>query len=168
VVNGCADIGRTELGQKGRLPRPADCTTNGRRRGKLQVLGRTTGQLMRFGVSTVVSAAMTVGLPILLHELFGLEQRTAVAISQSSALLLNFLMIRVFVFGSRRAARRDLAYYVGSAVFFRGLEYLAFLALFELAHLYYIAALVLTLGTSTLLKFFWYRFLFGRVAGQPA
>jgi putative flippase GtrA len=112
-------------------------------------------------MSTGVSAAITIGLPVFLHELFGIEQRTAVAISQSSALLINFLMIRVFVFRSRRAAPRDLAYYVGSAAAFRGLEYLCFLALFQLGHLYYLTALVLTLGVSTLIKFVWYRFLFG-------
>jgi putative flippase GtrA len=124
-------------------------------------LHRTAGQLMRFAVSTGVSAAVTIGLPALLHELFGIEQRLAVGISQSSALLINFLMIRVFVFRSKRAAPRDLAYYVGSAAAFRGLEYLSFLALFQLAHLYYLTALVLTLGASTLVKFVWYRFLFG-------
>ena len=118
------------------------------------------GQLFRFGISTVLSAIVTLGVPVLLHEIFGVEQRLAVAISQSSALLLNFVMIRVFVFGSKRAARRDLVYYVGSAATFRGLEYLLFLGLFGLAHLFYFTALVLTLGTSTLLKFVWYRFLF--------
>lgn len=118
------------------------------------------GQLFRFGVSTGVSAAVTLGVPVLLHEGLGLEQKLAVAVSQSSALLLNFLMIRVFVFRSRRGARRDLAYYVGSAVAFRGMEYLTFLALFTFAGLFYFTALVLTLGASTLLKFVWYRFLF--------
>jgi len=117
---------------------------------------------MRFGVSTVVSAGMTVVLPILLHELFGTPQKVAVAISQSCALLLNFMMIRMFVFASKRAAHRDVTYYILSAVGFRGLEYLGFLTLFQAAHLYYVTALVLTLGASTLLKFVWYRFLFGR------
>jgi len=120
------------------------------------------GQLFRFGISTAVSAGITLGVPVLLHEALGIEQTTAVAISQSSALLLNFIMIRAFVFRSNRRARRDLAYYVGSAVTFRGMEYLLFLALFALGHLFYVAALVLTLGTSTLLKFVWYRFLFGQ------
>jgi putative flippase GtrA len=122
--------------------------------------GDTVGQLLRFGVSSGASAAVSLGLPVLLHEAFGIEQKLAVAISQSSVLLLNFLMIRVFVFRSKRAARRDLAYYVGSAVAFRGLEYLLFLVLFELAGLFYFTALLVTLGTSTVVKFVWYRFLF--------
>ena len=120
----------------------------------------TLGQLLRFGVSSGASAAVTLGLPVLLHEALGVEQKVAVAISQVSVLLLNFLMIRLFVFRSKAGAKRDLAYYVGSAVAFRGLEYLLFLGLFEIAGLHYFAALLLTLGTSTIVKFGWYRFLF--------
>jgi putative flippase GtrA len=124
-------------------------------------IGRdTVGQLIRYGVSSGASAAVSLGLPVLLHEAFGVEQKLAVAISQASILLLNFLMIRLFVFRSKSTARRDLAYYVGSAVVFRGLEYLLFLALFELASLHYFLALLLTLGASTVVKFGWYRFLF--------
>lgn len=129
---------------------------------RLAVDHHTIGQLARFGLSSVASAVVSLGLPTLLHEVFGIEQKVAVAISQSSVLLLNFLMIRLFVFRSQSGAKRDLGYYVGSTVAFRGLEYLLFLALFELAGLYYLTALVLTLGTSTAVKFVWYRFLFGR------
>lgn len=124
-------------------------------------VGRDTiGQLMRYGVSSGASAAVSLGLPVLLHEAFGIEQKVAVAISQVSVLLVNFLMIRLFVFRSKSGAKRDLAYYVGSAVAFRGLEYLLFLGLFELAGLHYFAALLVTLGASTVVKFGWYRFLF--------
>ena len=126
-------------------------------------IGRdTVGQLIRYGVSSGASAAVSLGLPVLLHEAFGVEQKLAVAISQASVLLLNFLMIRLFVFRSKSPAKRDLAYYVGSAVAFRGLEYLLFLALFELASLHYFLALLLTLAVSTVVKFGWYRFLFHR------
>jgi len=122
------------------------------------------GELIRFGISTGVSAVFTLGVPVLLHEGFGIGQKLAVAVSQSFALLLNFVMIRIFVFRSKRAARRDVSYYVASAITFRGLEYLFFLGLFGLLHLFYFLALVLTLSTSTLLKFVWYRFLFVQTA----
>lgn len=130
---------------------------------------RTVGQVLRFGVSSGASAGVSLGLPVLLHEAFGIRQVAAVAVSQSSVLLLNFLMIRIFVFRSTGRGRRDLGVYVASAVSFRGGEYLLFLLLFQELGLYYVAALVLTLATSTLMKFFWYRFLFGRpdrVAGS--
>jgi putative flippase GtrA len=105
-------------------------------------VGRDTiGQLIRYGVSSGASATVSLGLPLLLHEAFGVEQKVAVAISQVSVLLLNFLMIRLFVFRSKSGAKRDLAYYVGSAVAFRGLEYLLFLGLFELAGLHFCSLL---------------------------
>lgn len=131
---------------------------------RLAVDRHTFGQLARFGLSSLASATVSLGLPALLHEVFGVEQKTAVAISQTSVLLLNFLMIRLFVFRSQGRAGRDLGYYVGSTVVFRGSEYVLFLALFELVGMYYLVALVLTLGTSTVVKFVWYRFLFGRRA----
>jgi putative flippase GtrA len=87
-----------------------------------------------------------------------------VAISQCSVLLLNFVMIRSFVFRSKRARSRDLFYYVASAATFRGVEYVIFLILYRLAGLFYVAALLLTLGLSTLVKFVWYRLLFGSQA----
>jgi putative flippase GtrA len=124
------------------------------------VHGETVGQLFRYGVSSGASAAVSLGLPVLLHEVFGVEQKLAVGISLASVLLLNFVMIRLFVFRSRNGAKRDLTYYVGSAATFRGLEYLLFLALFELARLHYFTALLLTLATSGVVKFVWYRFLF--------
>ena len=49
---------------------------------KLAVDHDTIGQLARFGLSSVASAAVSLGLPALLHEVFGIEQKVAVAISQ--------------------------------------------------------------------------------------
>lgn len=121
---------------------------------------RWNGQIARYGVSGVVSAAVTVGLPVLLHEVAGIEQAKAAAISQTTALLVNFIMIRMFVFRSRRGAARDFVHFAASAVAFRGSEYALFLLLFKIGGLYYLMALILTLGASTLLKFIWYRFLF--------
>lgn len=132
-------------------------------------MGRKVGgEFFRFAVSTCASALVTLGVPLVLHETVGVEQRAAVAISQATALLLNFLMIRIFVFRSNRAAARDFAYYLGSAAAFRGLEYLLFLVLFEVGKLYYLTALVATLGMSTMLKFVWYRYIFGKQAERLA
>ena len=122
----------------------------------------TAGQLLRFGMATGLSATVSLGLPIILHELLHVEQKIAVAISQVSVLLINFVTLRLFVFRGGGSVRGDLMRYFGSAAVFRGIEYLSFLALFELAGLFYLTALVITLITSTLIKFLWYRFIFGR------
>ena len=120
--------------------------------------------MLRFGISTGLSASVSLGLPILLHELLHVEQKVAVAISQVTVLLMNFLTLRLFVFRAKGSVRGDMLRYFGSAAVFRGLEYLSFLALFELAGLFYLTALIITLVTSTLVKFVWYRFIFGRSA----
>jgi putative flippase GtrA len=121
---------------------------------------KTAGQLGRFAATSGASAVVTLGLPVLLHEVLAVEPKVAVAISQCFVILMNFLILRLFVFRSRRGARRDLVYYLGSALGFRATEYLLFLSLFELVGLHYFLALLLTLGTSTIVKFFWYRILF--------
>jgi putative flippase GtrA len=128
----------------------------------------TAGQLLRFGVATGLSAIVSLGLPAILHELFGVDPKVAVGISQAAVLLMNFATLRLFVFRGTGSVRGDLMRYFGSAAFFRGLEYLSFLALFELAGLFYLTALVITLVASTLIKFVWYRFLFGRNAAPVA
>ena len=128
---------------------------------------RWAHQLARYGVSALTSAAVTVGLPVVLHEVGGIEQAKAAAISQTTALLVNFVMIRMFVFRSRRGAPRDFVHFAASAVAFRGGEYALFLLLFKVGGLYYLMALILTLGASTLIKFIWYRFLFDDRA-EPA
>ena len=131
-------------------------------RGAFPFRRETAGQIFRFGLSSGLSALVSLGLPILLHERLLVDQRLAVAISQASVLLINFAVIRLFVFRSAGPARADFFRYIGSVVVFRLLEYLGFLILSELAHLYYVTALLVTLVTSTLIKFFWYKFLFAR------
>ena len=119
------------------------------------------GEATRFIMVTGLSALFSLGLPVLLHELLHIDPKIAVAISQLSVLLMNFLTLRAFVFRSSGSLRRDVVRYGASAVVFRGLEYLSFLLLFELAGLFYVTALVITLLASTVIKFIWYRFLFG-------
>jgi len=162
IVDGPPSIGRCELcGEQSDQRRCPDCVA---RKQTSTVSKGSAHQIARYGVSALTSAAVTVGLPVLLHEVLGIEQAKAAAISQTTALLVNFVMIRIFVFRSRRGARRDFVHFAASAVAFRGLEYVFFLVLFEVGGLYYLLALILTLGTSSVLKFVWYRFLFD---GRP-
>ena len=119
------------------------------------------GEAIRFGMITGLSAIVSLGLPILLHELFHIGPKVAVAISQLTVLAMNFVTLRAFVFRRSGSLRGDIARYGASAAVFRGLEYVSFLLLFELAGLFYVTALVITLAASTIIKFICYRFLFG-------
>jgi putative flippase GtrA len=116
------------------------------------------GQIMRFGLMTAMSASVTVGLPVLLHEVFDVAPRHGAAIAFLVAFFLNFISLRRLVFRSEGGLGRDLLTFVISSLMFRGGEYLAFLVLTGPAlHIHYIVALLGVLSLSALAKFFWYR-----------
>ena len=117
-------------------------------------------QLMRFGLSSGLSAALSFMLPIALHEAGGVPERVAVAIGFVSAYIFNFAMLRLFVFRSRNSLRTDVLRYLPINGAFRLGEYGAFLLLEETLSLGYIASLFIVLAISTALKFFGYRRMF--------
>ena len=115
------------------------------------------GQILRFCATSGMSAAITVGLPVILHEGLGVTPQHGAAIAFCVAFLANFFSLRRLVFRSSGAIGRDLGLFVISSVVFRAAEYVAFLVLTTVAHVYYVVALVGVLGLSTVAKFFWYR-----------
>ena len=115
------------------------------------------GQVLRFGLMTGMSASVTIGLPIILHELFGVTPQHAAAVAFLVAFLLNFVSLRRLVFRSSHGAGRDLVTFIVSSLVFRGIEYVAFLLLTTVAHIHYVIALLGVLTLSTLAKFVWYR-----------
>lgn len=117
-------------------------------------------QLARFMVSTGFSAAMSFGLPIILHERVGVAERFAVAIGFAAAYVGNIVLLRLFVFRSRGSWRKQLSRYIPANGAFRLAEYAAFLLLFERADLDYRIAMLVVLGTSACFKFFVYRWIF--------
>ena len=112
---------------------------------------------LRFITMSGTSALLTMGLPILLHELGGVPPEAAVAIAFACVFLVNFFMLRSFVFASKRSIVADFLNFGLSSIAFRGAEYVAFLILHSLLGLYYVLALGLTLVTFTIVKFLWYR-----------
>lgn len=127
------------------------------------------GQIFRFGLTTVMSASVTVGLPIMLHEIFGVAPKHGAAIAFVVAFFLNFLSLRRLVFKSGHAATRDFITFTLSSLVFRGCEYVAFLLLTSVARVQYIIALLAVLALSALAKFFWYRrILHGGRKAEPA
>ena len=107
------------------------------------------GQLLRFFGATGISATITLGLPVLLHEGLAVPPRAAVAIALTVAFMVNFLTTRLFVFRSSGRAPGELARYALTSAAFRGGEYLGFLALHALGLVYYLAQpLVLLMGSE--------------------
>jgi putative flippase GtrA len=109
-------------------------------------------ELARFGVAAVISATITMGVPIGLHEGFGVDERAAVAIALAIAFVVNFFTARLFVFKSGGNARRELWRFLGVSLGFRLAEYGAFLLLFGLGMVYFVAQFIV-LASSLALKF---------------
>jgi putative flippase GtrA len=112
---------------------------------------------VRFGLGGLLSSGVAVGTTVILHELGSMSAPVAAAIGLASALLVNFLMLRYFIFRGTRLpwAHQLLTFLVSSGVF-RGLEYLAFLLVNTLAGVHYLLALVLVLAGSFIVKFIVY------------
>lgn len=121
---------------------------------------RLVGQTVRFGITTGLSALLSLGVPILLHEIFLVDERVAVGIGFVAAFIANTVLVPRFVFRSKQGWRRESAIYVVSSLIFRAIEYAAFLALFDLIEVDYRISVILVLAISSLSKFFYYRFMF--------
>jgi putative flippase GtrA len=118
-------------------------------------------EFLRYVAATGLSAAITLGIPILLHEQFGVEERLAVGIALAVAFIVNFITTRLFVFKSSGNASSELKRFVGVSVAFRLGEYALFLLLFAFGIVYYIAQLIVLI-ISFVAKFLTYRgFVYG-------
>jgi putative flippase GtrA len=119
-------------------------------------------ELARYVLATLVSASITLGVPVALHEGLGVDERIAVAVALVIAFVVNFVTTRVYVFKSAGNARAELNRFIAVSLAFRLGEYGLFLLLFSLGIVYYIAQLVVLI-LSFVLKFLTYRrFVYGR------
>lgn len=112
---------------------------------------------LRYLVSTGVSASITVGLPIIMVEGLGFEPSLATGIALALALVVNFLVLKFYVFRSDAGWQAQAVRYVTTAAGFRLLEYLLFLSLHEVLGLNYFVALVAILVFSFVAKYFVYQ-----------
>lgn len=117
----------------------------------------TGRRFVRFGLTSGLSFMINLGLTALLHEVVALSEEWAFAISLASVFLMNFLLLRHYVFdASSGDPRRQIALTAISSATFRGMEYLGFLLVHTMMSVHYLLAVGLVLGVSFLLKFFYY------------
>ena len=113
--------------------------------------------LARFAIGGVVSSSVVLGVSALLREAGSVDERVAAAIGLATSLVVNFNVMRYFVFrGSAQPLLRQWLEFLASSGVFRGFEYVAFLFVNAFFAVHYLLALLLVLGTSFLLKFIWY------------
>lgn len=115
------------------------------------------GEVNRFTQLALVSAGVTLGLPVPLHEWLGLEERVAVALALATAFAVNFIVARSYVFRASGAFGPQLLRFALASAGFRVAEYLAFLLLFSVLGVFYVLALGLVLVISFGVKFAFYR-----------
>mgnify|MGYP001333867415 FL=1 len=128
------------------------------------------GALGRFLVGGLVSSGVTLATTASLHELVAVPERLAAALGLATALVVNFVVLRFFVFrGTNLPLGRQLLVFLGSSGVFRGFEYAGFIVL-HLLSVYYLLALVVVQGVSFIVKYFFYdKFVFARKSpDEPA
>ena len=119
----------------------------------------TFQQVIRFLLMTLLSAGLTLALPILFHEAFGVPKELAVALALATAFLVNFFTVRIVVFQSVGNPTSEFIRYTLTNAAFRIGEYLLFLLLHAILEIYYILVLGVVLSLSLVAKFILYRFL---------
>ena len=123
--------------------------------------------LLRFAAGGVLSAGVTLSVTAVLHEIFSVSEPKAAAFAMLTALSVNYVFLRYIAFpGTHVPWQRQLLLFFASTGIFRGIEYLAFLAVNVWLGVHYLVALMGVMGASFLLKFTVYdRFVFARRTG---
>lgn len=140
-----------------RLPKPRDGHSPMHKLDSLITSHEWVHRVIRYGIATLISAAVSVGLPILLHEVLGLGPQVSVAIGFVTIFVVNFVNVKYFVFRKHDGSWRQLRRFVLATGGFRLLEYCAFSLLFSLFGLHYVLSLCVVLAASLALKFLVYQ-----------
>lgn len=118
-------------------------------------------KIFRFGIMTAFSAGVNMGGSIALKELAGFSPEQAFAIALITVFVLNFYLLRYFVFyGRNQKISKQVMKYTIFAICFRGTEYIGFLIIFKLIVFDYKLAILIILVVSLVMKFIFYNWLF--------
>jgi len=133
----------------------------------LQSLRNKWPALLRFAAGGVLSAGVTLSVTAVLHEVFAIPEPKAAAIAMLAALSVNYVFLRYVAFrGTHIPWQRQLVLFLASTGVFRGIEYMAFLAVNVWLGVHYLVALMGVMGASFLLKFTVYEgWVFARRSG---
>jgi 2-polyprenyl-3-methyl-5-hydroxy-6-metoxy-1,4-benzoquinol methylase/putative flippase GtrA len=114
--------------------------------------------LVRYGIGSAISLLTILAVSSLLHEVVGLDEALAVSVAFAASLVVNYAVLRVYVFpGQTAPVGRQFAQTVATSVAFRGIEYLMFLGLHLLLGIHYLIATTTVVFISAAAKFIVYR-----------
>ncbi len=124
----------------------------------------------KYALASAFSFAFIIAATATLHEVLGVSETLSPAIAMVAALVVNFVILRVWVFpGQAVHWARQLAETVVTSAAFRGLEYAIFLALHLGLDVNYLVATGASVCISALGKFGVYReVVFRRGRTDPA
>jgi putative flippase GtrA len=114
---------------------------------------------IRYVLASLLSAGITLGVPVVMVELGGFDPSLAAATALLLAFVVNFLMLKFYVYRNDGRWQAQAVRYLLVAALFRLGEFGVFLAMHRLLGLFYVVALVVTLGLSFIAKFFAYYYL---------
>lgn len=112
------------------------------------------GESIRYVIASIFSASLSLSLPMFFHEGVGLSEELAVGISLTAVFVINFFILRMYVYQSKESRHKQIWKFAFSSAAFRTGEYLAFLLIYSVSSIHYIIALMLVLAPSFLAKFF--------------
>jgi putative flippase GtrA len=111
-------------------------------------------RLLRFGSGAVVSFTGTLAVTFVTTEWLGVREEFSFAIAVVVMFFVNFLYLRYVVFLSAHTTwLSQMRDFLIASIGFRLAEYLAFLILLNVFHVYYLLSVVCVLGISFLVKF---------------
>lgn len=112
----------------------------------------------RWGVNTVASFVVNLGVTAGLHEGLSVRPEIAYAAGLLAVFFMNFGFFRYYVFVQQEPmpVRRQFAAYTASAIGFRVSEYLGFLVIHTLLGVHYIVTMFVVQGATFVAKFFFY------------
>ena len=117
---------------------------------------------LRFGMTSIFSAGLSLGLPAVFHEVLRLDEELAVGGALAICFFVNYFVARFFVFRSEASVLRTFLRFASVSVVLRVFEYLAFLVLFRVTETHYLVVHAAVLVVSLIIKFFAHRhFTFG-------
>lgn len=119
--------------------------------------GEHARQGVRFLVLSAVSFTLNLGLTVGLARFAGLHPPTAFAIALATVFVVNFLIMRFFVYRAHRTPWwTQFARYAPSALLFRFAEQRVFSWVHDQAWVAYPLAVTAVLAASTVVKFFYW------------
>jgi putative flippase GtrA len=128
-----------------------------KRQVKLDLARRIVGEAARFIGYGLISYALGIGLSAFFREVLGLYEEVSVALTLTILFIVNFWVVRRFVFRALGHKVRQFVRFVSMSLAMRGAEYVMFLGLLRVMHAHYLIALTLAMGLSACGKFLLYR-----------